>query len=136
MTLHSIFYSRVGQIAIFSHGQPLDWELLIGSSILGLGLGLGLGEQLKGVSLILAHGTPLLLCGIRHAYVAPCLCGSMSVWLHICVAPCLCGSMAYPMCRSKPLLSRFVACRLNIARTGQETRSWGTTSVAHHAASS
>ena len=27
-TSHSIFYSRVGQIAIFSHCQPLDWEVL------------------------------------------------------------------------------------------------------------
>ena len=27
-TSHSIFYSGVGQIAIFSHCQPLDWEVL------------------------------------------------------------------------------------------------------------
>ena len=26
ITSHSIFYSRVVQIAIFSHCQPLDWE--------------------------------------------------------------------------------------------------------------
>ena len=25
-TSHSIFYSRVGQIATLSHRQPLDWE--------------------------------------------------------------------------------------------------------------
>ena len=25
-TSHSILYSRVGQIVIFSHCQPLDWE--------------------------------------------------------------------------------------------------------------
>ena len=30
---HPIFYGRVSQIAIFSHGRPYDWELLLGSPV-------------------------------------------------------------------------------------------------------